>query len=336
MSVCYDCGGEITFRYRNGVLTPIHLSGGCNCDSTSFNSNSYTKVEKEQCEINQAYQASYTSKDFCHLTKCPACKEDVFFIRHNGGSVWVDELGWPWPKHRCMDDSSGWQDLNIIGKADIEDKAYGLCTQIRIIENEEAGFSTYIDILYSDNKEEKLLVEGVANLLLGKVVAIGSRKNNLLIYSPESITYKIVNNRTQLTMKNKVISFKKTTPPPPKKEPTKSYKPEDYPLVTVNDLTSFDYRGVHSEVRKNPELNKLYLKGSVDVAHVALGALIAHRFKQDERAASELSRVFCEKVQRREDTCRLIHIPEYTLGYVWSYNNWLLLNARTAILANKK
>jgi hypothetical protein len=27
----------------------------------------------------------------------------VFFIRHNGGSVWVDELGWPWPKHACFD-----------------------------------------------------------------------------------------------------------------------------------------------------------------------------------------------------------------------------------------
>jgi hypothetical protein len=27
----------------------------------------------------------------------------VFFIRHNGGSVWVNELGWPWPKHACFD-----------------------------------------------------------------------------------------------------------------------------------------------------------------------------------------------------------------------------------------
>jgi hypothetical protein len=27
----------------------------------------------------------------------------VFFIRHNGGNVWVDPpLGWPWPKHSCF------------------------------------------------------------------------------------------------------------------------------------------------------------------------------------------------------------------------------------------
>lgn len=35
---------------------------------------------------------------------CPECDEPVFFIRpQNGGAVWFDELGWPWPKHPCMD-----------------------------------------------------------------------------------------------------------------------------------------------------------------------------------------------------------------------------------------
>lgn len=42
--------------------------------------------------------------DFCAPTKCPRCEEAVYFIRHNGGSVWVDHLGWPWPKHRCFDE----------------------------------------------------------------------------------------------------------------------------------------------------------------------------------------------------------------------------------------
>jgi hypothetical protein len=32
------------------------------------------------------------------------CQQQVFFVRHNGGSVWFDELGWPWPKHACFDD----------------------------------------------------------------------------------------------------------------------------------------------------------------------------------------------------------------------------------------
>jgi hypothetical protein len=40
----------------------------------------------------------------CFLTRCPQkCGQDVFFLRHNGGSVWIDPpLGYPWNKHECM------------------------------------------------------------------------------------------------------------------------------------------------------------------------------------------------------------------------------------------
>ena len=40
---------------------------------------------------------------FCAPTKCPRCSARVFFIRHNGGSAWFNDLGRPWPKHGCMD-----------------------------------------------------------------------------------------------------------------------------------------------------------------------------------------------------------------------------------------
>lgn len=40
----------------------------------------------------------------CYMTFCPECGESVFFIRHNGGSVWIDSpLGPPWYKHSCFD-----------------------------------------------------------------------------------------------------------------------------------------------------------------------------------------------------------------------------------------
>src|ERR1039458_521988 len=35
--------------------------------------------------------------------RCPRCPQMVYLVRHNGGSVWLDELGWPWPKHGCFD-----------------------------------------------------------------------------------------------------------------------------------------------------------------------------------------------------------------------------------------
>lgn len=46
----------------------------------------------------------YHDDDFCRPTSCPVCGDEVFFVRHNGGSVWFDELGPPWPKHACFDD----------------------------------------------------------------------------------------------------------------------------------------------------------------------------------------------------------------------------------------
>jgi hypothetical protein len=36
-------------------------------------------------------------------TSCPICNQRCFFVRHNDGSVWLDSLGWPWPKHPCFD-----------------------------------------------------------------------------------------------------------------------------------------------------------------------------------------------------------------------------------------
>jgi hypothetical protein len=40
----------------------------------------------------------------CYLRPCPQqCGLKIFFIRHNGGSVWIDPpLGHPWNKHKCM------------------------------------------------------------------------------------------------------------------------------------------------------------------------------------------------------------------------------------------
>lgn|GEM_PF-5256805 len=36
--------------------------------------------------------------------RCPVCKQNVFFYQSvNGGRVYFDELGPPWPKHYCTD-----------------------------------------------------------------------------------------------------------------------------------------------------------------------------------------------------------------------------------------
>ncbi|MCK0506323.1 hypothetical protein [Aromatoleum anaerobium] len=93
MSRCFRCGGEIEFRYIDRRLTPIHLSGGwCQGDRGV---GGRTTVEFTPPERR--------FEDVCRARKCPQCQRPVYFFTHNGGSVWVDELGWPWPKHACFD-----------------------------------------------------------------------------------------------------------------------------------------------------------------------------------------------------------------------------------------
>src|SRR5262245_59210180 len=53
-------------------------------------------------------RTSWACDDFCRKTTCPVCGAPVYFVRHNGGSVWFDSLGKPWPKHGCFfDDGYG-------------------------------------------------------------------------------------------------------------------------------------------------------------------------------------------------------------------------------------
>ena len=45
-------------------------------------------------------------KEPSRLTNCRHCGKSVYFVRHNEGSFWADELGDPWPLHPCMDEDS--------------------------------------------------------------------------------------------------------------------------------------------------------------------------------------------------------------------------------------
>lgn len=95
MPICWHCGDEIEFRYIDGRPTPIHLSGGwCQGgEGTSYFPRTSFATSGSRFE------------DVCHPTRCPKCGTDVFFVRHNGGSVWLDDLCWPWPKHACFDNA---------------------------------------------------------------------------------------------------------------------------------------------------------------------------------------------------------------------------------------
>ena len=82
MNACKNCGLEIKWRTIDGQRIPM----GCECGDGIYFSTAAPSKD------------GYTREVFC-----PKCRSLVYFVKHNGGSVWLDELGQPWPKHPCYD-----------------------------------------------------------------------------------------------------------------------------------------------------------------------------------------------------------------------------------------
>lgn len=80
-------------------------SSNCTCGwggdgHAGRNSGGYIGINKEGSCSPQSYSQ-------CQISTCPKCGEDIFFIRHNGGAVWLDPpLCPPWFKHSCFDQRS--------------------------------------------------------------------------------------------------------------------------------------------------------------------------------------------------------------------------------------
>src|SRR3546814_10295653 len=84
MTVCAKCGQPVEFRFINGRPIPLHFEGGCPGSRGTVGSERVRRSDESSCI----------------RTKCPECSDAVFFIRHNGGSVWIDPpLGPPWYHH---------------------------------------------------------------------------------------------------------------------------------------------------------------------------------------------------------------------------------------------
>lgn len=91
MQTCNQCGDEIEFRYVDGVTTPIHVNGRW-CTGAS----PQIKTAKGWFRSREAFTDPNAL--------CPVCGESVFYYQNKSGSrVFFDDLGWPWPKHRCTD-----------------------------------------------------------------------------------------------------------------------------------------------------------------------------------------------------------------------------------------
>ena len=71
---------------------------------------------------------------FCKPSTCRVCGASVFFVRHNGGSVWFDALGKPWPKHGCFDTHDVQQATERLAKSalNVTSPLYGLVVEVEM------------------------------------------------------------------------------------------------------------------------------------------------------------------------------------------------------------
>jgi len=85
MPTCNRCGAEIQFRYVEGRRVPIHPDGGWHC---GFRTDAPAASRHTD---TASLLREWATHDFCRPTSCPECGSSVYFIHHNGGSVWVDK-----------------------------------------------------------------------------------------------------------------------------------------------------------------------------------------------------------------------------------------------------
>lgn len=98
MPKCNRCGGQITFRVVDGQTIPIHLNGVCNGEYRGRRATHASQAIVASVQFDEP--RSYLNPN----AKCPVCGASVFFYQsEDGGRVFFDDVGWPWPKHPCTD-----------------------------------------------------------------------------------------------------------------------------------------------------------------------------------------------------------------------------------------
>ena len=158
MSTCSRCGNEIEFRYMSGRCTPIHTQGSC------------IKPGNSKVTDYSGYTVSKESTCFC--TNCPNCKGEVFFIRHNGGSVWIDPpLGSPWFKHSCFEPEgkTGSTLLSSIQNYKIELKNNEIIGVVKATHVDALKAYTKVTIETGRSEIISLRIKNNAGFLLGKL-----------------------------------------------------------------------------------------------------------------------------------------------------------------------
>lgn len=148
---CRKCGKPLDFVTLEGRVVPMRPGG------------------------QSGFTAPVTSNaQPIQQTKCPKCSFAVYFIQHNGGCVWLDDLGWPWPEHPCMAlQQSGFvvREAKVLG-LDPQKRRPGVHVGCVILQADAPGARTEIHLQTGVNEGVSVLVAGHHAKVVGTIAAI--------------------------------------------------------------------------------------------------------------------------------------------------------------------
>ncbi|MEK7206605.1 MAG: hypothetical protein AAB134_01820 [Pseudomonadota bacterium] len=164
----------------------MHQQGGCVNTGGSI---------VEDCKDYSGYRTSNESQ--CYSTGCPECGDEVFFIKHNGGSVWIDPpLGPPWYKHSCFEEKKLITEKNnlLIGSSAAvvqvnENSILG------IVKSAEVSYSKESTVLiFETGKKEQhiLLMRNNAGYLVGKLALYRQHERTVTVFYEAKYPFAVV------------------------------------------------------------------------------------------------------------------------------------------------
>lgn len=122
-----------------------------------------------------------SSESTCFCTHCPTCRSEVYFIRHNGGSAWIDPpLGPPWVKHACFEPDTSIKSTLLTASENqnfsTHDKIIGVVKASHV-----DNLKTYTKLTIETGKSDNinLRVKNNAGYLLGKLCVYESASGRI-------------------------------------------------------------------------------------------------------------------------------------------------------------
>lgn len=174
MARCQHCGQPVEFRFIDGRSTPLHLGGGC----------ARTAGRADDARITRSRESE------CRKTSCPYCRNAVYFIRHNGGSVWIEPpLGPPWEIHSCMARSSPGQgrvgeasssfEISAALRSQLGDHGNLITAVATKSEISKDRQQTILSLAVGEAEELVLLIKGGADSFVGRISIVDCLKRTI-------------------------------------------------------------------------------------------------------------------------------------------------------------